>query len=61
MASRRLEDRIRELLDKAISTSDSTELNVILQDLNYALREHSKRLRKLVTESLIKPNRRARS
>jgi hypothetical protein len=58
VAFRRLEDKIHELVKKAISTpDDSPDLNGIIKELNDALREHSKRLRKLATEKL-KPNRR---
>lgn len=45
--SRRLEDRIRKLLDKAISTSDLSELRVSIKELKLALHEHCERLRKV--------------
>jgi hypothetical protein len=45
--SRRLEDRIRKLLDKAISTSDLSELRTAIKDLKIALHEHCQRLRKV--------------
>jgi len=42
---RRLEDRIRDLCAKAVSTPESPELDQILADLKRALEEHINRIR----------------
>jgi len=52
---RRLEDRIRELCTKAVDTPDPAELNVVMQQLREALREHAKRLRLLAAAKLRQP------
>jgi hypothetical protein len=44
-----LDDRIRELCGKAIAADDPQELDCILAELNMALREHSERLRSLLS------------
>jgi hypothetical protein len=43
--SRRLEDRIRDLCAKAISSSNNAEFHQVIEELRQALREHSKRLK----------------
>jgi hypothetical protein len=43
----RLEDRIKELCEKAASTPQSSQLDDILQHLKAALAEHTRRMRKL--------------
>ena len=54
--SRRLEDRIRDLCAKAVTT-EGAELGATLQELRVALREHADRLRKLAVQKP-RPNRR---
>jgi hypothetical protein len=56
--SRRLEDRIRKLLDKAISTSDLTELRSSVRELKVALHEHCQRLRKVAAHKSALANKR---
>jgi uncharacterized coiled-coil protein SlyX len=51
MASRRLEDRIRELCSKVVGVRDE-ELEPAIAELNAALREHNQRLRKLAGAKL---------
>jgi hypothetical protein len=46
----RLDDRIKDLCAKAVATPQSPELNEILQELQAALAEHTRRLRKLVAD-----------
>ena len=48
---RRLEDRIRELCAMAV-TAEAPELEIILSELQSALREHTERLRKLAAAKL---------
>jgi hypothetical protein len=55
---RRLDDRIRELCDKALAARSADELDTILADLQSAFREHNNRLRKKVRLSTRKPRRR---
>ena len=43
-ASRRLEDRIRELCSKAVSSDDS-EFSTVMSELRAAMREHVERIR----------------
>jgi hypothetical protein len=45
--SRPLEDRIRDLCAKAISSNNDAEFRHIIEELREALREHSKRLKVL--------------
>lgn len=52
MPSRRLDDRIRELCRKAL-TAQEYELEAIFSELKSALREHTERLRKLLTIKLV--------
>jgi hypothetical protein len=56
---RRLEDRIRELCAKAVATPETPEWNNILQQLANALHEHTRRMRKLITEVPIRVERRS--
>ena len=49
--SLRLEDRIRELCSKAVS-SDETELTIVLSELRSAMREHVERIRTLAVRQL---------
>jgi hypothetical protein len=51
--SRRLEDRIQELCRKLIAARGS-DLEPLIAELKEALREHSKRLRKLAADGLLK-------
>jgi hypothetical protein len=48
---RRLEDRIRELCAMAVR-SEQPELEIILSELQAALREHTERLRRLAAAKL---------
>jgi hypothetical protein len=45
---RRLDDRIRELCDKAREPQSADDLDAIVADLQSALHEHNERLRKTV-------------
>jgi hypothetical protein len=45
--SRRLDDRIRDLCAKAVTTPDAAEFSTLIKELNRALHEHTRRLRKL--------------
>ena len=45
MASRRLEDRIREKCAQAVASTDSAELSLVFEELRTLLREHAERLR----------------
>jgi len=45
---RRLDDRIRELCDKALAAQSAPEWENIITDLQSGLREHNERLRKRV-------------
>ena len=47
----RLEDRIRELCAKAV-TSDDTELPSVMSELRSAMREHIERIRTLAVRQL---------
>jgi hypothetical protein len=44
-----LEDRIRELCAKAVAADDARELECILTELKLALREHTERLRDMLS------------
>ena len=57
-ASRRLEDRIYTLVEKAIATKNPDELEVVINDLREALKEHTARLRKLASSNQTDPKRR---
>ena len=57
--SQRLEDRIKVLCAKALSTPESPELNHVLKDLQAALHEHSERLRKMPFVCSGRPDRRS--
>jgi hypothetical protein len=48
---RRLEDRIRELCAQAVS-AEEPELEIVLAELQAALREHTERLRRLAAAKL---------
>lgn len=52
MASRRLNDHIRELCGKVINAKDD-ELEAVLTELKTALHEHTAKLRKLAAKTLI--------
>jgi hypothetical protein len=58
---RRLEDRIRALSNRALSTTEPGELNAVHQQLRALLREHMARLRELVTANPARPERRRRA
>ncbi len=53
MPARRLDDKIRELRDKARAAQSPHELDTIIADLRSALREHNKRLRERVALTLV--------
>ena len=57
----RLEDRIKELCHKAAATPQSPELEEILQNLQAALAEHTRRMRKLAAgfPVMVRPERRS--
>ena len=58
--SQRLEDRIKELCAKAVVAPESPELNAILKELQAALAEHARRLRKMVFDGVpVRPERRS--
>lgn len=59
--ARRLDDRIRKLCAQAVESSDPHELNVILQQLGSALRDHTARIRKLAAARPAPQDRRASS
>jgi len=56
---RRLEDRIRELCAKLIAKPETPDWNEILRDLKTALRQHSRRMRALMLELPLRPERRS--
>ena len=56
--NRRLEDRIRELCAKVVVTPGTPEWNEILRELSEALHEHTRRMRKLITELPLRGERR---
>jgi len=51
--SKRLEDRIYILVEKAIAAQNTEELEAVNADLRAALKEHTERLRKLVASQLV--------
>ena len=53
----RLEDRIKQLCAKALSTPESPELNEVLKQLQDALHEHTDRLRDMVASRRIRTER----
>jgi hypothetical protein len=55
----RLEDRIKQLCAKALSTPESPELNEVLKQLQDALHEHTDRLRDMVASRRIRTERRS--
>jgi hypothetical protein len=56
--SKRLEDRIYILVEKAIAAQNTEELEAIIADLRAALKEHTERLRKLAASKLVERDRR---
>ena len=50
----RLEDRIKQLCAKVLSTPESPELNEVLKQLQDALHEHTNRLRNMVASRRIR-------
>ena len=56
MRSRRLEDRIRELCARAVTTPEP-ELGEILAQLTLALQEHAKRMKQNAGEQLFNTKR----
>ena len=50
MASRRLEDRIRELCTKAVAMPHSPEFFAVIEELRRAMQEHTHRLRNMVAK-----------
>ena len=55
----RLEDRIKQLCAKALSTPESPELNEVLKQLQDALHEHTNRLRDMAGSRQIRTERRS--
>jgi len=55
----RLEDKIRELCTKA-ATQDSDDWQGTLQELQAALQDHTRRIRQMVAEIPIRPERRSK-
>jgi hypothetical protein len=55
----RLEDRIKQLCAKALSTPESPELNDVLKQFQDALHEHTDRLRDMVASRRIRTERRS--
>jgi len=58
--SRRLEDRICQLCSKVVE-AEGHDVEAAISELKAGLHEHTERLRKMVTENLLKkerPNRR---
>src|SRR6202167_658355 len=53
----RLEDRIRELCAQAVASSNSSGFNEVIHELQSALHEHTKRLRKRFLSPIV-PERR---
>ncbi|MGA2391165.1 MAG: hypothetical protein ABSF97_19555 [Candidatus Sulfotelmatobacter sp.] len=53
----RLEDRIRELCAQAVASSISSGFNEVIHELQSALHEHTKRLRKRFLSPIV-PERR---
>ncbi len=58
MESRRLEDRIRRLLEKAIATNDPDDFHKVTTELAAALKEHTKRLREMAAKKASHTDRR---
>lgn len=56
--SKRLEDRIYILVEKAIAAQNTEELEAVIADLRAALKEHTERLRKLAASQLVERDRR---
>jgi hypothetical protein len=52
MPRRRLQDRIEDLVTKAVATDAPRELDPVIQELRQRLHEHSERLRKLAADKL---------
>jgi len=53
---RPLEERIRELCEKAID-ADTEDFNAVLAELQAALGEHTERMRKMALEKLVPKKR----
>jgi hypothetical protein len=56
--ARRLEDRIRDLCARAVTTTEPAELSAILEQLSTALHVQVDRLRKRAIESTLQAERR---
>jgi hypothetical protein len=56
--SRRLEDRIRDLCAKAVTTTEPAELNAVLEQLTAALHDQVEGIRKRVSQPRVAPERR---
>lgn len=52
--NRRLDDRIHELCARATVTRNDDELQLILAELQSALREHGKRMKRTAVGKLVK-------
>lgn len=58
MVSKRLEDRINDLMAKAIATTDPDELEKVISNLREALSEHIQKVRKMAATKLPRPRKR---
>ena len=58
--NQRLEDKIRELCTKVAASKDSPEWQEAIHELQEALREHVRRMRKMAAEIPIRPERRVK-
>ena len=58
MVSKRLEDRINDLMAKAIATTDPDELETVISNLREALSEHIHKVRKMAAAKLPRPRKR---
>lgn len=56
--SKRLEDRIYTLVEKAIAAQNPEELESVITELRAALKEHTERIRKLAASKLTAKERR---
>jgi hypothetical protein len=57
--NRRLEDRIRELCAKVVTTPETREWNKIFQQLTAAVSEHARRTRGLIVQFPLRTERRS--
>jgi hypothetical protein len=52
MSSSSLEDRVRQLCERAVSAKTQTELDAVLPELKAALRDHIGYVRAIVAEAI---------